>query len=1232
MKNFFYYTFTALFLIVAGNALGQCPGNGQNPLSAFPVCASATFTQNIVPTCIGQVMIVPPCTTTSYTDKNPYYYKFTAFQSTQLVFTIKPLNLSDDYDWQLFDVTGKNPNNIYTDASMYVCCNWSGNQGATGTNLTASNTFSCEGNTSNYTKAPNLIQGHDYLLMISHFDDAGQSGYNLSFQNASGFIDTTAPSVKNITANCIANKILVKLNKKMKCSSITNAGSEFNITGNPIITSSIGFGCSTSFDTDSITISLASPLPAGNYTAKIQNGTDANTILDNCGNGIPENDTFNFAVVGAAQPTPMDSIKPLTCNPNSLQLVFKAPIRCNSVAANGSDFIITGPSAVYVSAASIVCNNLLGSVITVNLAAPITVGGNYTITLKTGTDGNTLLNQCDVATLAGSSINFTVYVTPDPSFTYVVNKETCKADTLTFTHNASNNNVNKWQWTFDGTPTTSTSQTQQVVYNSFVTRVVKLKVSNPACSDSITQNIPIADHLLVPKFVASRDTTCPNNAETFTDSSKGNITSWKWDFANGQTSTSQTPPTQIYPVLTVNKIYTTALIVTNQIGCIDTISKDIFVRGTIPAVFDSIIPPTCAATEVKVYFKQAMICSSVSADGSEFSISGVAPNTIIAATINCVNGVGTTVTLTLAQPLITGNYTLQLKQGTDGNTIINDCGIETLLAAVSFKSLGHVNPAFTYTTKLGCKSDIVTFNHSSNNAANQWLWTFDGNPATSSIQNPTVTYTDFTKRDVKLVVSNGVCFDTLKQSLPIVDHSIQAKFSMPDTTCGNGGTIFIDSSKGIITNWYWSLGAGLTSNIKNPLPVNYPLSFNYTTYPVNLIIKNIVGCFDTAVTKTIVVKPSAAATMDKINDLPCSPDSFIIHFNAPMLCNTVASDGSDFSITGPSFPNIISANMINCSNGFGRDVVVKLNTPLAKGGYYKLNLKRGTDGNTILNDCGIETAPSFIGFVAFTKVNAGFTYIDKINCVEDTLFLQHTVDNDENKWSWIINGTLLGNVNNYILPYTQSDVKNITLVVANPVCSDTSKQTIKLTFDKLKANFILSQNIVCPIESVDFRDTSKGNIASWDWNFGNGQTSIKQNPPTQSFPIQNYPINTGFNYEDLIVRLIVSNATPCSDTAYQTVRVNSNCLIQVPSAFTPNGDGLNDFLYPLNAYKASNLSFRVFNRLGGIVFETTSFGAKWDGNFGGKNQPSGTYVWILEYTDKESGRKFSLNGTTVLIR
>ena len=1214
-------------------SFSQCTNNGQNPSSAFPVCASTTFTQNSVQHCDGRAIPVPPCTSSSvtFTDINPYYYKFTAFQTTQLVFTIQPLNSSDDYDWQLFDVTGKNPNNIFTDASMYVCCNWSGNPGSTGTNLTASNTFSCEGNYPNFTKAPTLVQGHDYLLMVSHFTDNNQSGYNLSFLNASGMVDTTTPAVKNITANCVANKILIKLNKKMKCNTIASDGTDISITSNPTISSMIGYGCTTNFDTDSIIVSLASPLPSGNYTAQIKNGSDGNTILDNCGNGIPLNVPFSFSVVGASQPTPMDSIKPLSCKPSSLQMVFKSPLKCNSVAANGSDFFITGPSTVTIASASINCSNSLGDIITINFASPITVGGNYTITLKDGTDGNTLLNQCDVSTAAGSKIIFPVYVTPNASFTYTVNKETCKADTITYTHNV-NNSVNKWKWTFDGMPTSSALQTQQVVYNSFTTRVVKLVVSNAACSDSITQNIPIADHLLIPKFVASRDTTCPNNPEIFTDSTKGNITSWNWDFGNGQTSNSQTPPTQIYTVLPVNKIYPTRLIVTNLIGCIDSITKNIFVRGTIPAVFDSVIPPTCAATQVKVYFKQAMICSSVAVDGSDFTISGASSNTITGATINCVNGVGTTVTLTLAQPLITGSYSLTLQKGTDGNSIINDCGIETIPSTVTFNSFGHVDTTYTYTTKLGCTSDTVTYHHIANNAVNQWLWTFDGSPATSNSQDVVVAYTDFTKRNVQLVVSNGVCSDTSNQSLSIIDHSIKAKFGSPDTTCGNAGTIFTDSSKGIITNWHWSFGDGAISTLKNPLPVNYPLSYVYKTYQVQLIVKNIVGCIDTSALKNIVVKPSSPANMLIIEDLPCSPDSFIIHFNAPMLCNTLASDGTDFLITGPSAPIVSGAYIINCNNGYGRNIVVKLSSPITVPGNYQLNLQRGSDGNTILNDCGIETAPTYLAFRAYNKVNAAFTSQNIINCNEDTLLLNHTVANDEFKWTWFVNGIALGNVNNYVLPYSTTATKDIKLIVSNPICSDTSTQRFNLVFDVVKANFFLSDSIICPAEMLTVNDISSGNISNWTWTFGNGQTINGKNPPAQSYQAVSYPTNTGFNFTDYKVQLVVQNTTPCYDTAYQTVRVTSNCFVEVPSAFTPNDDHLNDYLYPLNAYKVLDMHFRVYNRLGQLVFESKDINNKWNGKINGQKEPAGTYVWTLDYIDNNTGKRISTKGTTVLIR
>ena len=93
----------------------------------------------------------------------------------------------------------------------------------------------------------------------------------------------------------------------------------------------------------------------------------------------------------------------------------------------------------------------------------------------------------------------------------------------------------------------------------------------------------------------------------------------------------------------------------------------------------------------------------------------------------------------------------------------------------------------------------------------------------------------------------------------------------------------------------------------------------------------------------------------------------------------------------------------------------------------------------------------------------------------------------------------------------------------------------------------------------------------------------------------------------------------------------NSCYIAVPSAFTPNNDGLNDFLYPLNAYKATDLQFRVYDRWGRTVFETRDWTRKWDGTINGVPQPTGVYVWILQYTDEKKQRIF-LKGTAALIR
>ncbi len=118
----------------------------------------------------------------------------------------------------------------------------------------------------------------------------------------------------------------------------------------------------------------------------------------------------------------------------------------------------------------------------------------------------------------------------------------------------------------------------------------------------------------------------------------------------------------------------------------------------------------------------------------------------------------------------------------------------------------------------------------------------------------------------------------------------------------------------------------------------------------------------------------------------------------------------------------------------------------------------------------------------------------------------------------------------------------------------------------------------------------------------------------------------------------IYNAARC---VVQTVQIrlpeNGDCdtlrALFVPSAFTPNGDGKNDLLSPMRnpLGNVAYFIFRVYNRSGQILFQTTTPGKGWDGNYKGVQQPMAAYVWMFEGLQTD-GRKFTYSGTTVLIR
>ncbi|MBS1566147.1 MAG: gliding motility-associated C-terminal domain-containing protein, partial [Bacteroidetes bacterium] len=567
-----------------------CDSLGQRPTTAFPVCGSDTFVQTSVPQCYNNsIPLVPPCPNDGnvYRDLNPYWYKFTCFTAGTLGLTIQPNNPGDDYDWQIWDITGHDPNDVYTDKSLTISFNWSGETGTTGASAAGTQAMVC-GSTGGgqvrplFSSMPTLIKDHQYLLMISHFLGDQQSGYKLSFGGGTASItDPKLPALVDAKASCDGYTVTVVTNKKMKCNTLAGNGSDFTVNGYTI-TGATGAGCSAGFDTDTILLKLSAPMTPGNYNVTMHIGTDNTTLLDNCNRDIPNGSSVPLAVL-PVQPTPMDSLTPPKCAPQTISLVFKKNIKCSSIEPQGSDFVITGPSPVTVTSATGNCSNGVTGTITLHLASPVVNKGTYQVTLQRGTDNNTIIDECGQETPAGATLSFTVQDTVSAEFTYSVAMG-CKQDTVNFRHDGAHD-VNQWFWQFD-TSGTSTLQNPQKIFSVFGNKPITLTVSNGFCRDSSTQVVNL-DNQLTAAFYAPLE-SCPEDAVTFTDQSVGKIVSWYWSFGDSTNSLQQNPPPKHYPITGRESWYTAYLIVRNT-ACADTSTRKIKIYKTcyiaVPSAF-----------------------------------------------------------------------------------------------------------------------------------------------------------------------------------------------------------------------------------------------------------------------------------------------------------------------------------------------------------------------------------------------------------------------------------------------------------------------------------------------------------------------------------------------------------------------------------------------------------------------------------------------------------------------
>ncbi|HKC69348.1 MAG TPA: PKD domain-containing protein, partial [Bacteroidia bacterium] len=220
-------------------------------------------------------------------------------------------------------------------------------------------------------------------------------------------------------------------------------------------------------------------------------------------------------------------------------------------------------------------------------------------------------------------------------------------------------------------------------------------------------------------------------------------------------------------------------------------------------------------------------------------------------------------------------------------------------------------------------------------------------------------------------------------------------------------------------------------------------------------------------------------------------------------------------------------------------------------------------------------------------------------------------------YNWSFGDGATSSVTNPSHSYTASGTYTVLLQVqSGNGCKDTATKVIT-TGQPIVAQYTPDGGSYNVNQSIDFASQTTG-ASIYNWNFGDNST-------TSTLPNPSHGFTQAGTYT---VTLVATNSMGCSDTVRHTFEVNPSGH-NVPTGFTPNGDGLNDYFYIMGG-PFSQYELRVFNEWGQQIFMSNSQSDKWDGTFNGAKQPEGTYMYI--FNGNIDGKSLKLSGEINLIQ
>lgn len=481
-----------------------------------------------------------------------------------------------------------------------------------------------------------------------------------------------------------------------------------------------------------------------------------------------------------------------------------------------------------------------------------------------------------------------------------------------------------------------------------------------------------------------------------------------------------------------------------------------------------------------------------------------------------------------------------------------------------------------------CDNLTIEFDNNSFGTSS-YYWDF-GVPSigsdSSTTFEPIYTYPDTGTYIVMLVANPGtICSDTSYSEVNVYPQLI-ADFNY-EAACAQQLLFFDDASTtdhGELTEWIWDFGGGITSTLQDP-----SLMFESGgSFPVTLKVKNDVGCTK-EISKNIIVYPLPQA--DFIWDSHCLGQS------AELMDNSIIAEGYSVINGEWTLPGEASATM-GASSTINFDT-----TGVFEITYVAISDKGCTDTITHY----ITIAPQVIAELE----------PDTAICIYDTV--QLLVRNGSSyQWTPVYRIS----DDNAFNPYVYPEVSTLyTVLVSDGCTSDTASIFIEvLPRPEITA---WPDTAVYRFEPVQLYSESDGISFSW-WPSQDLDNSVTANPVVSPSETSAY-----------IVTATGENGCTNADTISIVVWLRCN-RYDIPNAFTPNGDGLNDAFRIVSFGDDAVDNFSIYNRWGEIVFETDDITKEWDGINKGKEQETDVYFYVINVKCEDIRQ--TLTGTITLLR